>query len=963
MKKFLLLSLSTFLVLTNFTTSAALTDGLVSYWPMDGTNGPTTPDVCSTNILSTVGPLAVISSPRNNALVFNGSSTYLTNLHSFDRTATGMPIYTAGSYTIMMWVKGANQTAKYLYTEGNTTTTGPIVILQTGNAAASNNKLDIILRNDQGTIFVNHLVSQTVVFDNNWHHIAWADNFGSVKLYVDGVLDGANFNYNPGGTMTVNSSAVGTLVRTTVATANIFNGQMDDLAIWERALSQTEVNQVRTNGIPTPIVPTGPQLISVPADAVKHVGDWHLFSVTASSVPHKIFSYQWSRNGTPIDGGTNRTYQAVGLTTSNTGDYYSVVVSNDVNSVTTTNATLTVLPDPAPDTLSGLVDYWPLDNYGFDGSNTFTPELHYGQNFYMYGMNDTNDFNVDPGSQIVPGATNAYGTQFSNAVYCLAGFPTFGVKTNGAAIYAASNYSVCLWVNANGIGQSDRRVFSEGFTGTATPLFTLGTDNTGLTPSATVFVRSDANVNAELVGRKSARNVFDGNWHHLAWTDASGKGKLYVDGTLDEQDYTYTRPSVTVNITSIGGVVRSNGVSNASTGYIDEVATWNRVLSWTEIQAVISNGIPAPPAISAPSMVTQPANQTNGNIYVGDNATFSVQANGTLPLDYHWRQNGANMDGVANPSALTTTLTLSNVQAVLSNASYSVVITNAAGAVTSSVAKLYVIPYTPAATGTVLALDFGSVSGSNPMPGFNEMTLAANPAVFNTLRVTVSLIGAGPLTDRLRSAAPWVVNNPPYLTQAQIYNDFMFNDDTSFANGNGLRVLIEHLAPGTNYGVTIWSYDSFSSPDRISDWSETASGTPVTIQTGYDFVGSTIPTDDFQDTLGGLLTASPDGKLQFEGVRDGGTSFGVFINAIRLVANPKDRTRVMRGAMVNGNLRITAVGEYPGQTISIQQSADLVNGPWVDAVGGTFISVNGMVSVYDFPIDPNQPQLFYRGHP
>src|SRR5207247_11068955 len=134
------------------------------------------------------------------------------------------------------------------------------------------------------------------------------------------------------------------------------------LAIWERALSQAEVNQVRTNGIPTPIVPGPPGLFSVPADAVKHVGDWHLFSVSAYGIrPHNVLSYQWSRNGSPILDATTATYQALNLQTNNTGDFYSVSVSNDLGGAVTTNATLTVLPDPAPDLTNGLVNYWPLD--------------------------------------------------------------------------------------------------------------------------------------------------------------------------------------------------------------------------------------------------------------------------------------------------------------------------------------------------------------------------------------------------------------------------------------------------------------------------------------------------------------------------------------------------------------------------------------------------------------------------
>src|SRR5204863_5645153 len=142
-------------------------------------------------------------------------------------------------------------------------------------------------RNDQSTLLINHLVSTTVVFDNNWHHIAWVDNLGSVKLYVDGNLDAANFNYTPSGTMTVNTAAIGTLVRTTVSTGNIFNGLIDDVSVWERALSQAEVNQMRTNGIPTPIVAGGPLLTAVPANATKHLGDWFRPSVMALSVrPH-----------------------------------------------------------------------------------------------------------------------------------------------------------------------------------------------------------------------------------------------------------------------------------------------------------------------------------------------------------------------------------------------------------------------------------------------------------------------------------------------------------------------------------------------------------------------------------------------------------------------------------------------------------------------------------------------------
>jgi hypothetical protein len=921
---------------------------------------------------------------NGNALTFNGTSRYLglTNavIGQWSRDTNGLPIWGAGAYSVVFWVKGAAQTAKFVFTEANTTNTGPIFILQTGQAAANNSKLDCILRGDppQGAAYINHPFSASVVFDNTWHHVAWVDNRGKVSLYIDGALDAntANFNYAyQDGSITFNTLAVAALLRTTAAVS--FAGSVDELSLWERPLSQAEVNTIRTNsgalwgvGGPNVALPPRPVVFYSVPDPVKNVGDWNIFRTMLMGT-RPISGSQWyaaPTNGTPVAlvDGTNRTYRVTGLTTNNSGDYYFVTASNNYTAgalVTSATNTLTVLPDAAPDPLSGLVNYWPLDTFGFDGTNVYSPELHFGQNMIMSGF-DTN-------SQITAGAITPGAVQYSNGVYFLAGFPTYGVKLAGSPIYYAVNYSVAMWVNAPFSGQNDRRVFSEGSTLGGNPLFTIGTDNVNppTSPGATIFIRGDNNNNTEVCTRKSTRSVFDGNWHHLVWTDAGGKGKLYVDGTLDETDYTYTRPSITtpaipLNITSIGAIARAT-VSNPYTGTNDEYATWSRVLSWTEIQQIMTNGVPVPSGITPPSIAIQPPNHTNG-FFVGDSVTFPVSVNGTLPFAYQWRQNGTNMDAALNPSALGDTLTLTNIQANLSNTTYSVVVTNAAGSVTSSVVKLYVIPYTPATNGTVLSLDFGAAGAPNAQPGFSEMTLTVNPVVVNTIRVTLSLIGVGPMADRLRSAAPWVVNNPPYLTQAQIYNDFIFNNDGGFANGRGLKLLVEHLAPGTNYGVTLWSFDPVSAPDRVSDWTETASASPVTIQTGYSFNGSIQPTNDFEQTLGGLLTASPDGKLQLEGVRNGGTSFGVFVNAIRLVANPAARTRVMRGRVdsVNpGNILVTAVGEWPGQEISIEQTTDLQAGPWVPAVSGTPVSTNGCVVMTSFPIDPSQPQLFYRGKP
>ena len=78
-----------------------------------------------------------------------------------------------------------------------------------------------------------------------------------------------------------------------------------------------------------------------------------------------------------------------------------------------------------------------------------------------------------------------------------------------------------------------------------------------------------------------------------------------------------------------------------------------------------------------PALVTQPQSQ---GVALGGNATLSVAATGTAPLDYQWYFDGAPLQGRTN-----TTLLLS--AAGFSNAgSYNVVVTNLYGSVTSMVA-------------------------------------------------------------------------------------------------------------------------------------------------------------------------------------------------------------------------------------------------------------------------------------
>jgi hypothetical protein len=83
--------------------------------------------------------------------------------------------------------------------------------------------------------------------------------------------------------------------------------------------------------------------------------------------------------------------------------------------------------------------------------------------------------------------------------------------------------------------------------------------------------------------------------------------------------------------------------------------------------------------VTPPSISSQPQAQT---IFVGDTLRLSATTAGTLPLQYTWRKNGVDIPG---PNA--NALVISNA-AISDSANYSVVVTNSAGAVTSSVVRV-----------------------------------------------------------------------------------------------------------------------------------------------------------------------------------------------------------------------------------------------------------------------------------
>jgi hypothetical protein len=150
-----------------------------------------------------------------------------------------------------------------------------------------------------------------------------------------------------------------------------FNGQIDEISLYSRALSQDEILAIYSAGTAGKCF-TGqpPTITSQPVSQTVAIGTSVSFSVAASgTLP---FGYQWQKAGTAIDGATNSVYQISNAQTNDTGTY-SVVVSNAFGFASSSNAFLTVISEVTNcvSIPSGLVAWWQAEGNANDaaGSN------------------------------------------------------------------------------------------------------------------------------------------------------------------------------------------------------------------------------------------------------------------------------------------------------------------------------------------------------------------------------------------------------------------------------------------------------------------------------------------------------------------------------------------------------------------------------------------------------------------
>lgn len=156
----------------------------------------------------------------------------------------------------------------------------------------------------------------------------------------------------------------------------------------------------------------------------------------------------------------------------------------------------------------------------------------------------------------------------------------------------------------------------------------------------------------------------------------------YHDGQNWVTIITFTKASAGYTVTF--APVLTDRLRFTITENVTPLSWANRVVNIASFEAFSSGG-----DTQSPRIARSPENQTAS---VGSTASFSVSATGTPPLQYRWRMNGVDLvDGGRISGTTTTNLTLTAIQPADAG-DYSVVVSNAYGSVTSSLATLTLLP-------------------------------------------------------------------------------------------------------------------------------------------------------------------------------------------------------------------------------------------------------------------------------
>ncbi|UWX59623.1 glycosyl hydrolase family 18 protein [Chryseobacterium oranimense] len=168
-------------------------------------------------------------------------STSLSLDGSTESGAAGNLNLTGSALSLEGWIKPTSFKSASPYISsllGTEVSDSNSAFLRLGDANIANNKLQFVLSINN---VQQKLTAATALNANTWYHVAATYDGSTMKIYINGALDASKSQ-----TGSVNSNGafnVGYLYNT----SRNFNGKVDEVRVWKRALSQTEISQNMCN--------------------------------------------------------------------------------------------------------------------------------------------------------------------------------------------------------------------------------------------------------------------------------------------------------------------------------------------------------------------------------------------------------------------------------------------------------------------------------------------------------------------------------------------------------------------------------------------------------------------------------------------------------------------------------------------------------------------------------------------
>ena len=299
---------------------AEISDGLVSYWPLDEIVGNKAPDLVSGYDLELANLSADDLIDGRVGRAFRFDNTRETLLYRVHRLGERLPINQHPALTISFWanVKGTGLTDLRMFSESSNRDNDPLFGIGTANNA-NNDTVDFYFR-QSGWVDVNHLRTMGEPLDGTWHHLTFVQQEdGTRAFYIDGVEDGVVIPAKEPGDWRFNITTLGGILR--ADPSHWLTGAIDEVAVWSRPLTADEILAL-ANAPLSSLLGAEAGFVLDPSSLTILEGQDFTLSVAVKGEPP--ITVQWYKGSEPIPSATHLTFPVINAMVADSGNYHAI---------------------------------------------------------------------------------------------------------------------------------------------------------------------------------------------------------------------------------------------------------------------------------------------------------------------------------------------------------------------------------------------------------------------------------------------------------------------------------------------------------------------------------------------------------------------------------------------------------------------------------------------------------------